>query len=97
MERPEISASSTVVASPSQVSREVDGEAVILNFDAGVYYGLEGVGAAAWDHLGEPLTVAELRDKLVAQFDVEPERCEADLRELLADLAEAGLIEVDAA
>lgn len=94
MEEPTISSGSTVVASPRQVSTDVEGEAVILNFDEGVYYGLDKVGARAWELLREPLTVAELRDRLVAEYEVEPNRCEADLRALLSELCQAGLVEV---
>ena len=67
---------------------------MILNFDKGVYYGLDKVGARIWELLRNPLTVAELRDTIVTEYDVEPDRCEADLQALLSELAEAGLIVV---
>lgn len=94
MERSRISSAATVVASSRQVSTDVEGESVILNFDEGVYYGLEKVGARVWELVKSPLPVAEIRDTLVAEFDVDPDRCEADLQDLLSELAEAGLIEV---
>src|SRR4051794_21851404 len=94
MTRTTISDTATVVASPRQVSTEVEGEAVILNFDEGVYYGLDKVGARVWELLRSPLTVPDLREKLVADFEVEPDQCERDLRALLSELAEVGLIEV---
>ena len=89
-----VSSTSTVVASPRQVSTDLEGEAVILNFDKGIYYGLDGVGARTWELLQSPVTVAEIRDTLVAEYEVEPGRCEADLRALLSELADAGLIEL---
>lgn len=94
MERARISSGATVVASDRQVSTDVDGESVILNFDDGVYYGLEKVGARVWELVRDPMPVAEIRDTLVAEFDVDSDRCEADLQDLLSELAEAGLIEV---
>ncbi|HEX8906535.1 MAG TPA: PqqD family peptide modification chaperone [Longimicrobiaceae bacterium] len=89
-----ITLDTTVVAAPSQVSTRVSDEAVILNLRDGVYYGLESVGARVWEALGEPRPVREIRDALVAEFDVEAERCERDLVELLAELHDRGLVEV---
>ncbi|HVH12083.1 MAG TPA: PqqD family protein [Longimicrobium sp.] len=87
-------AATRVVAARDQVSVEVDGEAVILNLADGVYYGLDPVGARVWGLMEEPRTVAELRDAVVAEWEVDAPTAEADLLELLADLAARGLVEV---
>jgi hypothetical protein len=39
-------------------------------------------------------TVAEIRDAIVAEYEVEPECCERDLRRLLGKLVDQGLVEV---
>jgi len=82
------------VAARDQVSSNLDGEAAILNLKNGVYYGLDPVGARIWSLIQEPTTVAELRDAIVEEYEVEPDRCERDLLALLRDLAAEGLIEV---
>ena len=89
-----ISKSSTVSGAPGQVSSTVEGEAVILNMETGVYYGLNPVGAWVWEALQTPQTVAQLLDGLVAEFEVDADRGEQDLVALLEDLAAAKLIEV---
>jgi Coenzyme PQQ synthesis protein D (PqqD) len=81
------------VATTRQVSTTAEGEAVILQMDSGTYYGLDRVGTRIWDLLAEPRTLAELRDAVVAQFEVEPDRAEGDLRRLLDDLRGQGLVE----
>jgi hypothetical protein len=43
-----------------------------------------------------PRRVAEIRDALLEEYAVGPERCEQDLRELLEQLSTAGLIEIRA-
>lgn len=91
---PAISSAYTVVASSRQVSTEVEEESVILNFDDGLYYGLDQVGGRVWNLLQNPVTPIEIRDQIVAEYEVESERCEADLQELLAELHASGLIEV---
>ena len=84
----------TVVASGHQISCEVAGDAVILNKSDGEYYGLDPVGARVWALVDGPVTVAGIRDALLAEFDVETRRCEADLLKLLEDLARHGLLEI---
>jgi len=90
-----VSERSTVVASKGQVSSDLGGEVAILDLDAGMYYGLDEVGARIWELIQEPSMVGDIRDTLVLEYDVEPERCERDLVDLLQKLAGEGLIEVD--
>jgi hypothetical protein len=59
-----------------------------------VYYGLEDVGTRIWQLLQRPVSVLAIREALVAEFDVEPARCERDIRLLLTDLAARGLVEI---
>lgn len=68
-----------------------DDELVLLNLRDGVYYGLDGVGARVWKLLQRPVTVAQVRDTILREFEVEPERCDADLAALLSDLVNRGL------
>jgi hypothetical protein len=75
---------------------DVAGEAVILNLDSGVYYGLNAVGARVWGLIQEPKTVSELVSSLVEIYDVSAERCEIDLFSLLQDLADKELIVIEA-
>ncbi len=91
---PTISGNSIVVVARDQVSCDLAGEAAILNLKSGTYYGLDPVGARIWNLVHEPRTVNEVRDVILNEFDVEPERCERDVHALLQRLAAAGLIEV---
>jgi hypothetical protein len=92
-----ISLDSVVVASRDQVSCRLEDEVAIVNVKAGVYYGLDPVGARVWELIGTLGSVRSIRDALLAEYDVDPERCQADLVALLQALAEAGLIEVTGA
>jgi hypothetical protein len=91
-----VSGDSTVVAAKDQVSSDLGGEVAILDLKAGVYYGLDAVGARIWSLIQEPRTVNEIRNILLEEYEVEPERCERDLLVLLQRLANEGLIEVEA-
>ena len=89
-----ISLNSLVVASKENVSSSLGDEAAILDMRSGVYYGLDPVGARIWTLLKEPHTVEELHLALIAEYEVDPKRCEADLMALLERLSHEGLIEV---
>ena len=86
--------STVLVASDELLSGEFDAETVILDLRNGVYYGLENAGARIWQLLKRPTSLGALRDALVEEYDVEPGRCESDLRSLLRRLLERGLIRV---
>jgi hypothetical protein len=86
--------SSRVARAPDQVSCDLGGEVAILHRGSGIYYGLDAVGARIWALLREPRTVADIRDALLAEYDVTAPRLEADLLRLLTRLAAERLIEV---
>jgi hypothetical protein len=67
---------------------------VLLDVDLGTYYGLNEVGTRAWSLLAEGATLGEIEVRLLAEFEVDRATLEADLRVLLRDLAEHGLIDV---
>ena len=83
-----------IVVSKDQVSCDLAGEAAILNLKKGIYYGLDSVGARIWNLIQEPRTFAHVRDTLLREYDVERPRLEYDIRELLNQLAEQGLVEI---
>lgn len=88
-----VSILSRVVASQDQISSDLAGRQVLLNIKSGVYYGLDPVGTRIWSLLQQPRKVSEIRDALLAQYDVSPERLEHDLIALLGKLVDAGLVE----
>ena len=89
-----ISVSSVVVATSGQISTDLGGEAVILSLESGQYYSLNDVGTLIWDLVQEPKAVLDVRDAILEEYEIEPERCEKELLEILQDLATEGLIEV---
>ncbi len=90
-----LSANSTVVAAKDQVSCELADETVILDLKAGIYYGLNSVGARVWDLIQEPRTVDQIRDAILQEYDIDPASCERDLGALLGELAARELVRID--
>lgn len=89
-----LSLNTIVVATPEQVSCGLGDESAILNLKNSVYYGMDPVGTFVWNWLREPRSVEELRDKILGEYEVDPERCEKDLLVLLEKMHAEGLIEV---
>lgn len=89
-----ISDSSAIVAGKEQVSSDLAGEAVILNLKNGGYYSLNSVGLRIWELIQEPKTVSEIRNTILAEYDVEPKECSSHIFELLEKLAAEELIEI---
>lgn len=79
------------------VHRAFVNETVVLNLTSGRYHGLNPVAGRMLAVLDASATVADAIEQLVAEYDQPRERIEADLRALCAELAERGLIELDAA
>ena len=83
---------STVVATDDHVSANLGGESVVMHPVTEMYFTLDAVGARIWDLLQTETTVASIRDVIVAEYDVEVDRCERDLLALLEDLQSHGLL-----
>jgi hypothetical protein len=91
-----IEISSVVRQSEEQVAAEVDGEVVMMSIEQGNYYGIDEVGSRVWALIEQPTAVGAICDALEAEFDVERATCEADVLKFIEELAEQGLIRVDA-
>ena len=76
------------------IETEVDGELVALHVDNGTCYGFNSTATRVWGMIQEPRLLSELTEALVRDYDVDTATCEAQLRELLDELAADGLVEI---
>jgi len=74
--------------------RDVGGDVVILNVEAGVYFGIDGSGSQMWRELAEHGSVEKTLASLQQQVDVAPDELKRDLDDLLAKLVQKGLVQV---
>jgi hypothetical protein len=86
--------STTYKVSPNHLYSEIADEAVILNLESGVYYGLNSVGVDIWQWLQHSQTEEKLLDLILAEYEVTPEQAEQDLQSILKEMLEVGLLEV---
>ena len=74
------------------MARQVGDETVILDLASGTYYGLDPVGARIWQLLADGQTLAQVRDIMLAEYDVSVDDLERDLNRLLSELSDKNLI-----
>ena len=74
------------------LSQEVNGETVLLDLDGESYFGLNEVGTRIWQLISAESTVTEVLNTLSDEYDASREQLENDVGELLAKLADAGLV-----
>ncbi len=86
-----LSSESIVTATDKQAFYNLDGEVVILHFPSEKYFGLEAVGARVWNLIQRPRRVTEIRDAIVSEYDIKPDRCEKDLVDFLQVLVSKDL------
>jgi hypothetical protein len=80
------------VLSAEQVSADLNGEMAILGLKSGVYYGLNEVGCRVWRCLEKPHSLAEIRDVLLEDYEIDFAQCENDVEAILIKLFREGLI-----
>ena len=91
-----VTLTSVVVRASGLLANELAGDTVLLNAQTYMFYGLNQVGSRIWELLAQPVSVEELCDALVAQFDVDVETCRADTLALLRELYAEKMISVAA-
>uniref|UniRef100_B8HXX5 PqqD family protein n=1 Tax=Cyanothece sp. (strain PCC 7425 / ATCC 29141) TaxID=395961 RepID=B8HXX5_CYAP4 len=74
--------------------QELGGELVLLNLDSEEYFGLDTVGASMWQILQETGSIQATYDRLLEQYEVEPEQLKQDLLELIEKFVDHGLVEL---
>jgi len=73
--------------------QDLEGEAVLLNFNDNQYYGLDESGFRMFSVLTSSSSVREAYDILLKEYDVAPEQLREDLEGFITSLQESGLVE----
>jgi hypothetical protein len=74
------------------VFKKVGDETVLLDFELGVYYGLDEVGTRVWELLAEGKTIAEAIETIADEYEVDADQARRDLDALLGELSAKGLV-----
>lgn len=77
------------------IAQTIAGETVILDLDAGLYFGLDPVGARIWELVAEGATLDAVAAQMVVEYDVARETVESDIDTLVTALLEKSLVVED--
>ena len=89
----ELSLRHSVTVARDIVFRELDGEAVILNLESGIYFGLDQVGTRIWQLIQEHGSLQKVFETMCDEFDVGSDALEHDLLGLMDELCAKGLVQ----
>jgi hypothetical protein len=73
------------------MARHAGQETVILDLHSGIYYTLDETGSRIWQLASEGCTLAQICQLLLAEYDVDPNTLEQDVRDLAEELERRGL------
>lgn len=76
------------------LTRELQGEMVVLDMRSERYYGLDETGTEMWKAVTTSDTIQGAYDALLEHYDIDPDTLRADLERLVTELAGHGLLEV---
>ena len=76
--------------------QDLGGEAVFLNCDREEYFTLDEVGTRMLSVLQESPSIQAAYEVLLEEYDVDPQRLQQDLLNLIQQLVENGLVEITA-
>jgi hypothetical protein len=85
-----------ITLSQDVILQPLEGEAILLGLDGEAYYGLDGVGMRLWELLSANGNFEAALAQLLQEFDVTEIALRQELLELLNDMADAGLVALEA-
>ena len=91
----ELSLTSCLRVRDGVLSRDLQGELVILDLNTGLYFGLDPVGTKIWHLLQEHQSLRKVLDSMVDEYEVTEAVCAHDLLGFVAKMLERGLVEVN--
>lgn len=71
---------------------DLSGEKVMIDFESGKYFMIKGAGNDIWDLIQEEITVEDIINKLLGEYDVSREECTESVQEFLGKLKELDFI-----
>ena len=87
----------TLVNIPDVVyTQEIGEETILLDTQGGRYFNLDPIGARMWKLIRQHGALRPTYETLLTEYEVTPERLEADLLELTEKLIEKGLVVIQA-
>lgn len=72
---------------------DLAGEKVMIDFESGKYFMIKGAGNDIWDMIQTEISVQEIIDKLLQEYDVSAEECESAVVDFLDNMRKLDFIQ----
>lgn len=82
---------SVVARGAEHVEAQMGRQTVMMSIEHGKYFALEGTAQRIWELMAEPVRVGEIVDRLVEEYDIDRERCTAEVLAFVNELMANGL------
>lgn len=89
-----IGINSKIVRIDDFISSKMDDETIMLNIDKGEYYGINPIGSRIWELLEKPLTILELSNLLINEFDIDIDNCKKDVSVFIQHLQNKNMVKL---
>ncbi|MEO8692733.1 MAG: PqqD family protein [Acidimicrobiales bacterium] len=73
--------------------REIDGETILLDLESSKYLGLNRAGTVLWAAIVRGSDKTQLAERLVSEFELEPEQAARDVEAFISACRERNLLE----
>jgi len=77
------------------LSQEVSGETVLLDLKGECYFGLDEVGTRIWQLIQEHGDLKKIHEIMLDEYNVDGEKLQRDLDDLVTKLVDAGLANLE--
>jgi len=86
-----IGLNTTISRSDTILASDLGEEFVMMNINSGTYFNLVEVGARVWGMMEKEVTISDIRDKLVSEYDIDPETCANEVIAFAEEMQSLGL------
>jgi hypothetical protein len=82
----------TYLRNSKTISGRLHDEMVMMDMEQGKYFSLNQTATAIWEFLENPLTMDELCDRLMEEYEVDRERCLEEVNEYIEEMMKLSLV-----
>ncbi len=73
---------------------DLSGEKVMIDFSTGKYFLLKGVANDIWDFIQDPITIGEILQMVLSEYEIDEETCREAVKQFLQQLVDYQFIEI---
>jgi 5'(3')-deoxyribonucleotidase len=83
-----------VVRRKDILTTDLDGEIGMINIETGKYYSLDLVSSSIWHLIDQPISVKQIIEKLMEEYEVDEITCSQQTLDFLTNLHDKELIDI---